>query len=133
MSEIISEKGIFKRISLKRILNAINSEYKETNGTLDVIIPETLLDEFGSKYVRITKEPNQVVDTNYIDIDKALDTFYRFSQNKGKITSFRIISNRKPNRILDKISFLNCKVEYGGSYTTVRNALIFHFSPALMY
>ncbi|WP_455369199.1 hypothetical protein [[Eubacterium] cellulosolvens] len=133
MSEIVSKKGIFKRISLKRILNAINSEYKDNNETLDVKIPDTLLDEFGSKYIQITKEPTQILDTNYIDIDKALDTFYRLSQKKGKIAIFRMISNREPNRILDMISFLNCKVEHGGSYITVRNALIFHFLSYLEY
>lgn len=127
MSEIINETGVFKRISLKRILSAIDSEYKEHNEILDVTIPEAMLDEFGSKYVKITKEPDQVPDSNYVNIDKVLDTFYRLSQKKGKITSFRIISNRKPNGILDKISFLNCKVEQGGSYTTVRKALLFHF------
>ncbi|OGD54738.1 hypothetical protein A3K80_00900 [Candidatus Bathyarchaeota archaeon RBG_13_38_9] len=127
MSEIINETGVFKRISLKRILNAIYSEYREHNEILDVTIPEAMLDEFGSKYVKITKEPDQDPDSNYVDIDKVLDTFYRLSQKKGKITSFRIISNRKPNGILDKISFLNCKVEHGGSYTTIRKALLFHF------
>ena len=127
MSEIINETGVFKRISLKRILNAIDSEYKEHNEILDVTIPEAMFDEFGSKYVKITKDPNQDPDSNYVNIDKVLDTFYRFSQKKGKITSFRIISNRKPNGILDKINFLNCKVEHGGSYTTVRKALLFYF------
>ena len=127
MSEIINETGVFKRISLKRILNAIDSEYKDHNEILDVTIPEAMLDEFGSKYVKITKEPDQDPDSNYVNIDKVLDTFYRFSQKKGKITSFRIISNRKPNGILDKINFLNCKVEHGGSYTTVRKALLFYF------
>lgn len=127
MSEIMNEEGVFKRISLKRILNAIDGEYKEHNDILNVTIPEAMLDAFGSKYVKITKESYQDPDSNYIDIDKALDFFYSFSQKKGKITSYRIISNRKPNRILDKISFLNCKVEHGGSYTTVRNALLFHF------
>jgi hypothetical protein len=127
MSEIISETGIFKRISLKRILNAIDGEYKEHSGTLDVTMPEAMLDEFGNKYLTITKEADRTPDSNYINIDKALDTFYKISQKKGKITSFRIITNGDPNRILNKISFLNCRTEQGGNYATERRALLFHF------
>ena len=127
MSEIISEMGVYNRISLKRILNAIDSEYEENNGIFDVKIPNALIEMFGSKYVQIRKEPNKHLDTNYIDINKALDTFYKFSQKKGIITSFRLISNKNRNRSKDKIKFLNCKGEYGGSYTTTRTAFIFHF------
>ena len=127
MSEIISEIGVFNRISLKRILNAIDSEYEENNEVFDVKIPNALFDVFGSKYVQITKERNQNLDTNYIDINKALDAFHRFSQKKGKIASFRLISNSNLNRSKSKINFLNCKGEYGGSYKTTKTALIFHF------
>jgi hypothetical protein len=127
MSEILSEVGIFKRISLKRILNAIDSEYKEHNGILDVTIPEAMLGEFGNKYITITKEVDRTSDSNYINIDKALDTFYKISRKKGKITSFRIKTNGDPNKILNKISFLNCRIEQGGNYTTERRALLFHF------
>lgn len=127
MSEIISEMGVFNRISLKRILNAIDSEYEENNGRFAVKIPNAMIDVFGNKYVQITKESNETLDTNFVDINKALDTFYRFSQKKGKITSFRLISNRNLNRSKSKINFLNCKGEYGGSYATTKTAFILHF------
>ena len=84
MSEIINETGIFKRISLKRILNAIDGEYKDHNGILDVTMPEAMLDEFGSKYITITREAEPESESNYVNIDKALDIFYRISQKKGK-------------------------------------------------
>jgi hypothetical protein len=37
------------------------------------------------------------------------------------------MSNGDPNKILNKISFLNCRIEQGGSYATERKGLLFHF------